>query len=123
MRALRFGSSSIAAALAGTPALFRLKSTMRYCCLWPPPRWRDVLRPYELRPPVRGLGASSDFSGLSLVISEKSETVWKRRPGLVGLRLRRGIGLDSLALEQRDPLTLGQRDDRPLGVGSLAECE
>src|SRR3954468_16262474 len=91
MRALRFGSYSIAATLAGTPSLFRLKSTMRYCCLWPPPRWRDVLRPYELRPPVRGLGASNDFSGLSLVISEKSETVWKRRPGLVGLRLRKGI--------------------------------
>src|SRR3954471_23732651 len=91
MRALRFGSYSIAATLAGTPSLFRLKSTMRYCCLWPPPRWRDVLRPYELRPPVRGLGASSDFSGLSLLIAEKSETVWKRRPGLVGLRLRRGI--------------------------------
>ena len=41
MRALRFGSYSIAATFAGTPSLFRLKSTRRYRCLWPPPRWRD----------------------------------------------------------------------------------
>src|SRR3954451_5251383 len=120
MRALRLGSYSIAATLAGTPSLFRLKSTMRYCCLWPPPRWRDVLRPYELRPPVRGLGASSDFSGRSFVISEKSETVWKRRPGLVGLRLRRGMS--EPALEQLDAITGDESDERPLGVGLLAEA-
>ena len=45
MRQLRFGSYSMAATLAGTPSLVRLKSMMRYCCLWPPPRWRAVLRP------------------------------------------------------------------------------
>ena len=45
MRQLRFGSYSMAATLAGTPSLFRLKSMMRYCCLWPPPWWRAVLRP------------------------------------------------------------------------------
>ena len=33
-----------------------------------------------------GLGSSSDFSGVVVVSSAKSETVWKRRPGLVGLR-------------------------------------
>src|SRR4051794_30466642 len=120
MRALRLGSYSMAATLAGTPSLFRLKSTMRYCCLWPPPRWRDVLRPYELRPPVRGLGASRLFSGRSLVISLKSETVWNRRPALVGLRLRRGMK-SFLAFEQRDALSLGEGDDGPLGVGPLAE--
>ena len=38
-----------------------------------------------------GLGPTSDFSGVVLVISEKSETVWKRRPAEVGLRLRRAI--------------------------------
>ena len=32
--------------------------------------------------------ARSDFSGVLLVISEKSEDVWNRRPALVGLRLR-----------------------------------
>ena len=91
MRALRLGSYSMAATLAGMPSLFRRKSMIRYCCLWPPPRWRDVLRPWLLRPPLCGLGASSDFSGRSRVISEKSETVWKRRPGLVGLRERSGM--------------------------------
>ena len=30
------------------------------------------MRPWALRPPVFGLGASSDFSGFDLVISEKS---------------------------------------------------
>ena len=43
------------------------------------------MRPLLLRPALFGFGASSDFSGLSVVISAKSETVWKRRPGLVGL--------------------------------------
>ena len=63
MRALRFGSYSIAATLAGTPSLSRRKSTTRYFCLCPPPRWREVMRPYELRPPVRGFGLVSDRSG------------------------------------------------------------
>ena len=100
MRHVRFGSYSMAATLAVTPSLVRLKSMTRYCCLWPPPRWRDVLRPWTLRPPVFGLGASSDFSGFDLVISEKSETVWKRRAGLVGLRER--MPMTTSVLEQRD---------------------
>src|SRR6476661_2447641 len=117
MRQLRFGSYSTAATLAGTPSLVRLKSTIRYCCLWPPPLWRAVLRPYELRPPVPDFGASSVFSGVDLVMSEKSETVWNRRPGLVGLRLRRAIGL---SLEEVDRVAGRQGHDRPLAVGSLA---
>src|SRR5690606_37635255 len=51
-------------------------------------------------------------------MSAKSETVWNRRPGLVGLRLRTAM---SLHLEQVDLVTLGQRDDGPLGVGPAAE--
>src|SRR3954469_17832046 len=78
------------------------------------------MRPYELRPPVRGFGLVSDFSGLSRVISEKSETVWNRRPGLVGLRLRRGI---RSAFEQIDLLAGGEGDDGPLGVGPLSVGE
>src|SRR4051795_4035259 len=91
MRALRFGSYSMAATFAGTPSLFRRKSTTRYCRLWPPPRWRAVMRPYELRPPVRGLGLTSDRSGVVLVISAKSDADWKRRPAEGGLGLRVGI--------------------------------
>src|SRR5690606_22216086 len=108
MRQLRFGSYSIDATVAGTPSLFRLKSTRRYCCLWPPPRWRAVLRPSELRPPVFGLATSRVRSGRFLVISEKSDDVWKRRPGLVGLRER--IPTADSAFEQRDR-TRGERDD------------
>src|SRR5690606_41846766 len=74
------------ATLAGMPSLSRRKSTMRYRCLWPPPRCRDVMRPLVLRPPVDFFLAMRDFSGSVFVISEKSETVWNRRPGEVGLR-------------------------------------
>src|ERR1700684_902307 len=120
MRALRFGSYSMAATRAGTPSLFRRKSMIRYCCLCPPPRWRAVLRPWLLRPPEPGFGASRDFSGRSRVISEKSETVWKRRPGLVGLRERSGMERDPLsALEEIDGVVGMERDDGALGVGAV----
>ena len=46
------------------------------------------MRPLLLRPALRGSGASSVFSGSVLVISEKSDTDMKRRPGEVGLYLR-----------------------------------
>src|SRR3982750_2105312 len=88
MFAERFGSYSIAATLPGTPSLRRLKSTLRYRRLAPPPRWRAVLRPRELRPPDFVRPSTSDFSGVSFVISAKSGYVEKRRPGLVGLGLR-----------------------------------
>jgi hypothetical protein len=45
------------------------------------------MRPSVLRPPVLDFLAISDFSGFESVISAKSETVWNRRPGEVGLRL------------------------------------
>src|SRR3954454_5927115 len=81
----------MAATLAGTPSFERLKSILRYRRLAPPPRWREVLRPRELRPPDFVSPSTSDFSGSSLVISEKSGYETKRRPGLVGLGLRIGI--------------------------------
>src|SRR6476619_2239220 len=77
------------------------------------------MRPYEFRPPVRGFDFVSDFSGWSRVISAKSETVWNRRPGLVGLRLRSAMRMYfSAGLEDLD-LALGEGDDRALGVGQL----
>src|SRR3954470_18322667 len=88
----RFGSYSIAATLAGTPSLrLRLKSTLRYRRLAPPPRWREVLRPFALRPPDFLRPSTSVFSGSRLVISAKSGYVTNRRPGDVGLGLRIGI--------------------------------
>src|SRR5271154_99038 len=121
MRALRLGSYSMAATRAGTPSLLRRKSMIRYCCLWPPPRWRAVLRPWLLRPPVDGLGESSDFSGRSRGISAKSDTVWKRRPALVGLRERSAmVGPGPSVLEQVDRVTRCEGDDGPLGVRAVA---
>src|ERR1700728_3368770 len=119
MRALRFGSYSMAATLAGIPSLFRRKSTIRYCCLWPPPRWRAVLRPWLLRPPVPDLVTTSVRSGRSFVISLESDELWKRRPGLVGLRLRSAI-VSSSAFEELDAVVAHEADDRALGVRALA---
>src|SRR3569833_1987284 len=85
----------MAATRAGTPSLVRLKSILRYSRLAPPPRWRAVLRPYALRPPDFLRPSTSVRSGSVFVISAKSGYETKRRPGLVGLGLRIGIGYDS----------------------------
>src|SRR5919204_3953527 len=85
MYAVRLGSYSIVATLAGTPSFVRLKSMMRYLRLAPPPRWRDVMRPYALRPPDFVSPSTRDFSGVERVTSARSDHVAKRRPGLVGL--------------------------------------
>src|SRR5215210_3852333 len=116
MYADRFGSYSIAATFAGTPSLRRLKSTRRYRRLAPPPRWREVLRPFELRPPLLLSPSTRLFSGSLLVTSAKSGYVEKRRPGLVGLGLRIAIrGLLALepleALEDRDLVAGAHLDD------------
>ena len=42
------------------------------------------MRPRLFRPPDLPSGAVSEPSGRALVISAKSEPVWKRRPGEVG---------------------------------------
>ena len=42
---------------------------------------REVTRPVLLRPPVRFLDSTSDFSGVCLVMSSRETTVWKRRVG------------------------------------------
>src|SRR2546429_6301228 len=88
MRAVRFGSYSIAATLAGTPNFSRRKSMRRYCRLWPPPRYRDVMWPLLLRPPVPRFGSSSDFSGVAFVISPNSDTERNRFDVCHGFNLR-----------------------------------
>src|SRR5689334_1147962 len=87
MCAVRFGSYSMAATLAGMPRLSRLKSMSRYFCLWPPPMKREVMRPLLLRPPDLGLPLVRDFSGDVLVMSSYDACVEKRTPGEVGLYL------------------------------------
>src|SRR6185312_4470545 len=91
MYAERSGSYSMWATFAGMPSLRRLKSIMRYRRLAPPPRWRDVLRPWALRPPDFFRPSVSDFSGLVRVTSAKSGYVTNRRPGEVGLGFLIGI--------------------------------
>src|SRR5918999_731973 len=91
MRADRLGSYSMAATFAGTASFVRLKSIVRKRRLCPPPWWRVVMRPRLLRPPFFVIGSSSDFSGSDFVMSSKPDVAMKRRPGLVGLYLRRAI--------------------------------
>src|SRR5213594_45346 len=108
MRAVRFGSYSMAATRAGMANLFRLKSMRRYCRLWPPPCQRVVMWPRLLRPPVRFSGSSSDFSGSVFVTSAKSETERNRVAGVIGRNCRMPIS----ALEHGDRVAFFERDDR-----------
>src|ERR1700742_4219911 len=104
MYAVRFGSYSIAATLAGTPSLSRLKSILRYRRLAPPPRWREVLRPLELRPPDFVSPSTSDFSGCERVNLGKAGDENEPGPGEVRFGLRnRHLLLPGLErLEDRD---------------------
>src|SRR5919112_3557735 len=128
MRAVRLGSYSMCATLAGTPSLScRRKSITRYARLCPPPLCRVVMRPWLLRPPFLGSGRVSDFSGVDRVISTKSATDEPRRPGVVGLYLRIAISVPiqrarsgDRTSEDVDAVALCEADDRPLGVGTLA---
>src|SRR5689334_15339400 len=125
MRAVRFGSYSMCATVAGTPSLsWRRKSTSRYARLWPPPWWRVVTLPELLRPPRPCSGRTSDFSGVSRVTSAKSATEAPRRPGVVGLYLRIGMSAPSADLaEDVDAVALAEGDDSALDVLALAVAE
>src|SRR6266542_238061 len=115
MRAVRFGSYSICATLAGTPSLScRRKSINRYARLWPPPWCRVVMRPALLRPPLLCRGRTSDFSGSSRVTSTKSAWLAPRRPGVVGLYLRIAMSARTNLAEYVDPVAFTKRDDRAL---------
>src|SRR6266508_1412128 len=108
MRAVRFGSYSIAATRAGIANLFRRKSIRRYWRLCPPPCHRFVMWPLLFRPPVRRSGSSSDFSGSPFVTSAKSETERNRVAGVIGRNCRMPIS----ALEHLDGVALLEGDDR-----------
>src|ERR1700719_2308676 len=49
------------------------------------------MRPVLLRPPLARLPFTRLFSGVCLVISSRETTVWKRRVGVVGLKLFTGM--------------------------------
>src|SRR5918997_1975055 len=120
MCAERFGSYSIAATFAGTPSLRRLKSTLRYLRLAPPPRWREVTRPCVLRPPDLVRPSVSDFSGSLFVTASCCSQVAKRRPGEVGLCFLIAIRLCLLALEELDRIVGVQRHHGLLPLPPLA---
>src|SRR5690625_917575 len=89
------------------------------------------MRPVLLRPPLLVSGRTSDFSGCVRVISTKSATLEPRRPGVVGLYLRIAMGLDPQSLQCAASAghftedvdgALAQRDDRALGVLTLADA-
>src|SRR5579871_3350620 len=114
------------ATLAGTPSLScRRKSIRRYARLCPPPWCRTVTRPWTFRPPLLCSGRTSDFSGSLRVISEKSEPLAPRRPGVVGLYLRIAtcFSLTNRSAEDVDPVAFCQGHDGTLGVHSLAPAE
>src|SRR5882724_6187122 len=102
---LRLGSYSMAATFAGTPALSRRKSTLRYCFLWPPPRCQTTISPWLLRPPERFFGSSNAFSGVCLVIWLLSSTVMNRRDAVYGLKLFSPIAALPLKTFQLLPAT------------------
>src|SRR5579862_6337671 len=91
MRALRLGSYSMAATRAAMPTLSRLKSMTRYDFLCPPPLNRDEMRPVDDLPPVRNFPATSDFSGVCLVMSSRDTTVWNLRVAVTGRYVFTGI--------------------------------
>src|SRR4029079_11302907 len=120
MRAVRFGSYSTVATVAGTPSLLRRKSIKRKRRLWPPPRKREVMRPKWLRPPVLFMASVSDFSGLfPCDSSEQSGATRPRLPGVVALCGRRPMFLDSL--EEFDRLAGRDGDDGLLPVGPFPD--
>src|SRR5689334_5402399 len=53
--------------------------------------YREVTRPWLLRPPVERRPTVSDFSGRDVEISSNDIPVWKRRPADVGLNFLSGI--------------------------------
>src|ERR1700719_473766 len=77
-----------------------------------------VTRPWTFRPPLLCSGRISDFSGSLRVISEKSEPLAPRRPGVVGLYLRipTYVSLTNRSAEDVDPVALGQGHDGAPGV-------
>src|SRR3954447_15820292 len=83
--------------------------------------WRLVMRPLLLRPPLLWILSSSDFSGVVLVTSSKSDPVTKRRPGDVGLYFL--IPMRLRPLEQLDRVAGPQLDDGLLPAGPAAAGE
>ena len=88
--------------------------------LAPPPRWRLVMRPCVLRPPLLDLPLTSDFSGSERVSSSRSSQVAKRRAGLVGLCLR--IAMRYSAAEAAAPSNSSMRSPGASSTIAFFHC-
>src|SRR3982750_1859028 len=85
MNADRLGSYSMRSTVATTSHVRRLKSMIRYFCLWPPAMPREVTWPLLLRPPVLRLPSVSALTGLPFHSDDLSTRTRPRGPGEVGL--------------------------------------
>src|SRR6266404_3547468 len=95
---------------AATSCLRRLKSTLRYFCLCPPPMWRAVIRPLLLRPPDLFFTSTKLLCGVHFVSSSKAGSDLKRCGGVSGRKLLSAI------LNEVDLLAFLQCHDRFLPV-------
>src|SRR6187431_1688874 len=114
MNAVRLGSYSIRSTFAGASCLRRLKSTMRYDFLWPPPRKRTVVRPLLLRPPDECLPSVSDLTGGPRCNPARSTMTSWRWLGVTGLKVLSAIVLSLQTRGHVDGVTLFERHDRAL---------
>src|SRR6185503_16334463 len=118
MKAERLGSYSSRSTVAGTSQVRRLKSIVRYFCLWPPAMPREVTWPLLLRPPVLRLPSVSALTGFPFHSADLSTRIRPRCDGVVGLYCLSAIDLASDTGGDVDGLALGQRNDRLLHVGA-----
>src|SRR5688572_33307364 len=90
------------------PSLLRRKSTMRRWCLWPPPWWRMVTRPWLLRPLPLDCCTVSGQCGAPLCSSGVTTLTSARRPGEVGFTLMSGIASGPFRCGEIDFLARGE---------------
>src|SRR5438045_2218190 len=120
IKAVRFGSYSSRSTVAGTSTFVRLKSTIRYRRLLPPPRQRIVMRPVLLRPPLPRSPSVKALTGFPFHNSLRSTVTSCRRDGVVGLKVFSAIASDPR--RHVDPLALAERDNRLFVVRTLANA-
>src|SRR6185503_16908662 len=112
MKAERLGSYSSRSTVAGTSQVRRLKSIVRYFCLWPPAMPREVTWPLLLRPPVLRLPSVSALTGLPFHSDDLSTRISPRCDDVVGLYFLSAMRRASDSGGHVDRLAFGQRHDR-----------
>src|SRR5918997_1304454 len=116
MNADRLGSYSSRSTVPVTSQVRRLKSMMRYFCLWPPAMPREVTWPLLLRPPVLRLPSVSALTGLPFQSDDLSTRISPRWDEVTGLYCLSAIAVASDTGGDVDRLAVGQSHDRLLDV-------